>query len=108
MTGQAEFSLVSGLATVAAMVAVAIFNPFATKFEALKKAREPTASVDADTVVFSADSGRLASFCQNAEHAPFIQRYTVRVWRDYKRRVRSEEATRGTGSLAAHERADAH
>jgi hypothetical protein len=74
----------------------------------VQKAREPTAIVDADTVVFSADSGRLASFCQNAEHAPFIQRYTVKVWRDYKRRVRSEEATRGTGSLAAHERADAH
>jgi hypothetical protein len=32
------------------------------------KAREPTAMVDADTAMFSADSGRLASFCQNAEH----------------------------------------
>jgi hypothetical protein len=59
------------------------------------KAREPTATVDADTAVFSADSGRLASFRQNAEHAPFIHYYYVNLWRDYKRRVRSRRPARG-------------
>jgi hypothetical protein len=59
------------------------------------KARKLTAMVDADTAVISADSGRLASFCQNAEHAPLIQSYSVNVWRDCKRRVRSRRPARG-------------
>jgi hypothetical protein len=50
----------------------------------------------AEMAVFSGISGCLASFCQNAEHAPLIHVYDVNVCRDYKRRVRSGRAARAT------------
>jgi hypothetical protein len=57
---------------------------------------------------FQGISGCLASFCQNAEHAPLIHVYDVNTWRDYKRRVRSRRAARGgnahPGSVAAVQR----
>jgi hypothetical protein len=45
--------------------------------------------IRAEMAVFSGHSGRLASFCQNAEHTPVTHGDYVILWRGYKRRVRS-------------------